>query len=216
MIENSNDKRLWRIIILIISASLITVAGFYLVKGLNLVNTYGFKNVLESYNQNAKIIYFIICFLQPIVLPLPEPVTIMGGSSVLGPEMGAMIGFSGTILGIMVMYFLAKFMGRSIVEKMVDKKLLDKFNKYIEKNETFIILALFILPILPDEVICMGSGLAKVNVYKFMGAAFVSKLITSISLSYSLELIKLDSRFIIVGVVAACALLLKKGKLQVR
>ena len=161
-----------------------------------------------------QIIYFMICFLQPIILPLPEPVTIMGGSTILGPLKGATIGFSGTILGIIVMFFIAKFARRSIINKIVDDEKLDKFNIYIQKNETLIILMLFILPILPDEVICIGAGLAKMNSYKFIGIAAISKLVTSISLAYSLELIKFNGNFIAISILLIIGtIIIKKIKL---
>ena len=71
----------------------------------------------------------------------------------------------------------------------------------IKKNETLVILMLFILPILPDEVICVGAGLAGIDAYKFIGIAALSKLITSFSLSYSLKLITFDIKTVMVGTV---------------
>ncbi|MCF0148254.1 MAG: TVP38/TMEM64 family protein [Clostridium sp.] len=164
-----------------------------------------------------QLIYFIICFLQPIILPLPEPVTIVGGSSVLGPFKAAVIGFCGTTLGIISMFFIAKFASRNVVNKLVNKEKLEKFNRYIQKNDTLIILMLFILPILPDEVICIGAGLAKLNSYKFIGIAAISKLFTSISLAYSIEIIKLNGNLIIVLILAvALGLVIKRRKLSTR
>ena len=124
--------------------------------------------MLSMYAEKEKLIYFLVCFLQPIILPLPEPVTIMGGSSLLGSQIGATIGFIGTFLGIISMFFASKYVGKAIVSKLVDEKKLEKFNKFIQKNEMLVILMLFILPILPDEVICVGSGIAGINTYKFI------------------------------------------------
>lgn len=166
---------------------------------------------------SEQLIYFIICFLQPIILPLPEPVTIVGGSSVLGPLKGALIGFCGTTIGIIVMFLIAKFASRNIINKIVNEKKLDKFNRYIQKNDTLIIIMLFILPILPDEVICIGAGLAKLNSYKFIGIAAISKLFTSISLSYSIEIIKLNGNLIIILIlVITLGLIIKRRKLSTR
>lgn len=166
---------------------------------------------------SEQLMYFIICFLQPIILPLPEPVTIVGGSSFLGPLRGAVIGFCGTTLGIIVMFFIAKFASRSIINKIVNDKKLYKFNRYLQKNDTLIIVMLFILPILPDEVICIGAGLAKFNSYKFIGIAAISKLFTSISLSYSIEIIKINGNLIIIStLVIIFGLIIKRRKLSTR
>ncbi|MBE6051494.1 MAG: VTT domain-containing protein [Clostridium sp.] len=154
--------------IYLLSVAALFVSGFYLIKFVSLVNEYGFQNMLSMYAEKEKLIYFLVCFLQPIILPLPEPVTIMGGSSLLGSQIGATIGFIGTFLGIISMFFASKYVGKAIVSKLVDEKKLEKFNKFIQKNEMLVILMLFILPILPDEVICVGSGIAGINTYKFI------------------------------------------------
>jgi uncharacterized membrane protein YdjX (TVP38/TMEM64 family) len=44
------------------------------------------------------------------------------------------------------------------------------------------------LPILPDEIICFGAGISRVSFMKFLIIAGVSKLITSFSLAYSVDL----------------------------
>lgn len=144
------------------------------------------------------VIYFFICFLQPIVLPLPEPLTIMTGSAVLGRLNGAILGFLGTTLGILTMYLISRFFGEKLVLKIVKKEKLESFNEYIRKNETLILLLLFIFPLLPDEVICIGSGIAKINGYKFFIVASISKIITAFTLSYSIELFNFDIQTLII------------------
>lgn len=147
------------------------------------------EDILIKYNEYASLIYFIICFLQPIVLPLPEPVTIMTGSLFLGRFNGATIGFLGTILGIISMFLFSRYASKSLLEKIIDYRKLEKFNKYIKKNETIIILLLFLFPILPDEAICVGAGVTKVNGYKFILIAIIAKLITAFTISYSINIL---------------------------
>lgn len=182
-------------------SNLIIFIIYYLTKIVVLTDYYGFKNILEQYGNKAELVYFGISLLQPIALPLPEPVTIMAGSSVFGAFKGALIGFSGTIIGIVSMYFFVRTTGAKFIDKFVSNKQIEKFNEYIKKNELIVILLLFILPILPDEAICMGAGLTKINSYKFISIAIISKLITSFSLSYSINIIKLNIFTLVIVVV---------------
>lgn len=193
MVRKDCSKSIKKIIISMLVLAIGVIAVFFFTKIVTLVNEYGFENLLSLYKEKAKLIYFLVCFLQPIILPLPEPVTIIGGSSLLGSQSGAAIGFIGTFLGIISMFFASKYAGKAIVSKLIDENKLEKFNKFIKANEMLVILMLFILPILPDEVICVGAGLAGINAYKFIGVAAVSKLITSVSLSYSLQLIRFNA-----------------------
>ncbi|MDV4150888.1 VTT domain-containing protein [Clostridium sp. AL.422] len=161
-----------------------------------------------EYKENSMLIYFFVCFLQPIILPLPEPATIMTGSLILGNFNGAIIGFSGTILGIVCMFLFSRYASQKLVKKIINNSKVERFNEYIKENEMLIILLLFILPILPDEVICMGTAITKINGYKFIIIAIISKLITAFTLSYSIELFTLIPISIIIIVLIFTSLII--------
>lgn len=159
-----------------------------------------------------KLIYFFVCFLQPIILPIPEPVTIMAGSNAFGPIQGALIGFLGTTLGIITMFFIGKVASDKFISKLVSKEAIKKFDMYRKKHENLVILGLFILPILPDEIICIGGGLAKINSFKFITIAITSKIITSISLAFSVTLFDISlSKIIIIGMIIIISIVFIKS-----
>lgn len=162
-----------------------------------------------------ELIYFIVCFLQPIILPIPEAVTVMSGSSLIGPLKATILGFIGTTLGIITMFTLSKYASNKIRNKFADNSKIEKFNSYIQRNEIIILVFLFVLPILPDEIICIGAGLVRINTIKFITLATVSKLISSISLAYSVELFSIDINIIIIFVIlAAIVNLIRKYKIN--
>lgn len=197
MIEMTNNKKTGLIIMFAV-ISIIMLAIYITREILGISDFAGLQKFLLSNERMAKYIYFIICFLQPIILSIPEPVTIISGSSVFGPFEGAVIGFIGTILGIIVMFLLSRFASKRFIAKLIDSDKLEKFNRYMKRNEIIVLSVLFIFPILPDEIICAGSGLTKINGYKFMVIAVISKLITSFSLSYSLKIMKVDLNSILI------------------
>ena len=51
-----------------------------------------------------EIIYFILCFIQPIIVATPEAVSVMGASIALGSLKAFTIGLMGTVFGIIFMY----------------------------------------------------------------------------------------------------------------
>ncbi len=79
--------------------SILIIIGVLCVARDKLFN-YNLSNMLVKYSEKSIFIYFVICFLQPIILPFPEPITIITGSLVFGKFNGAIVGFLGTILGI--------------------------------------------------------------------------------------------------------------------
>ena len=133
---------------------------------------------IKLYKNFGFIIYFMICLLQPIILPIPEAVTLTSGSVIFGPLLGFTLGFLGTILGIYTMFILTR-LGKYKLE-ISDNKYILKFNKLVSKNENFILALLFIFSILPDEFICIGAGLSKIDFKKFALIAFISKFLTTL------------------------------------
>jgi uncharacterized membrane protein YdjX (TVP38/TMEM64 family) len=178
------------VVIYFFAIILIVFATFYLTKLLVLTDMYGFENLLKQDENTAKFIYVVICFAQPIILPIPEVVTIAGASAVFGPVTAISLGFLGTLAGIVVMYLIARFGGQRIVSKLVKKEHLNKYQNFVQKNEVLFLAIMFIIPILPDEIVCIGAGLGRVTLRRFLLIAAVSKLFTATTFAYSVELAK--------------------------
>jgi uncharacterized membrane protein YdjX (TVP38/TMEM64 family) len=193
----SKNKKLLKItkvaLVAFCSFIFIVLLIFYLTKFLVLTDTYGIENVLRGNLSAAKLLFFLICFAQPIILPLPEAVTIPAGSAVFGPLVAACLGFLGTLLGIVAMFFIARIGGTKLVSKLVKEKHLKKYQEYVGENETLILALMFIVPILPDEIICVGAGIGGVSFKRFLFIASISKFITSSLLAFSVQFAKMLS-----------------------
>ncbi|MGG4492273.1 TVP38/TMEM64 family protein [Metabacillus idriensis] len=163
---------------------------FYSTRFMVMMDANGIESVLGGNKLLAKLVFVLLCFLQPIILPLPEALTVPAGSAVFGSFTAAYLSFFGTISGIAVMFLLARLGGQKLALKFVKEKHLRSYQAYLGKNETAILFLLFIIPVLPDEIICMGAGLSGVAFRRFFMVASISKLLTASSLSYSLELAK--------------------------
>ncbi|MGP4081209.1 TVP38/TMEM64 family protein [Pseudalkalibacillus sp. R45] len=164
---------------------------YYLTKFAALTDAHGIENVLRANESSAKLIFFLICMVQPIILPIPEAVTIGAGSAVFGPFSAAILGFLGTIIGLITMFYIVRYGGQKLISKLVKEKHLDKYREYVGKNETAILVLLFIIPILPDEIICVGAGIGAVTFKKFFIIASIAKFFTSSLLAYSVHLAQL-------------------------
>jgi len=162
MTKRNHLLKINRMILFYLGAVLLLVlAIFYVTKVMVFTDAYGFEGLLKEHLQTAKYIFFFISFAQPILLPIPEAVTIPGASAVFGPAVAAAIAFPGTLLGISTMFFAARYGGRKFISKFIKEEQLDKYQQYVSKNETVIMFLLFIIPILPDEIICVGAGIGQ-------------------------------------------------------
>lgn len=167
---------------------LLVLAIFYVTKVVVFIDAYGFEGLLSEHLDTAKYIFFFLSFAQPILLPIPEAVTIPGASAAFGPAAAAAIAFSGTLLGVSAMFFAARYWGGKFISKLIKEEQLKKYQQYVVKNETLIMFLLFIIPILPDEIICVGAGIGQVSPKRFLLIASISKFFTATLLAYSVEL----------------------------
>lgn len=145
-------------------------------------------DIEEFFRENEEqgmLIYLLINFIQPIFLPTPEAITTMAGSAIFGPGPAFVLGFLGTLSGIMVMYGLVRLFGERIIRGIVKEKNLQRFNKYIRKQEILFLSIFFIFPVVSDEVVVLGSVLAGIRFQSFFVVATIAKLITQFIYSYS-------------------------------
>ncbi|MGD6962241.1 TVP38/TMEM64 family protein [Fictibacillus phosphorivorans] len=166
------------------------MAAIFLTYGLSrmivTLDNKGLETILTENLELAKLIYFSVCYAQPIILPVPEIVTVVAGSAALGPFTAFILGFMGAVLGILTMFYLSRTFGMKMVQRLVNEKQLDQYHRFVKKNEMWIIVFLFIVPVLPDEIICVGAGVSGVKTRRFIMIAVLAKLVTTFSLAYSL------------------------------
>lgn len=177
-------KQMWKVTF---SLFLIFVLVYYISFGLVLYDTYGLERLLARYEGQATWVFATFSFLQPIALPVPEAVSIPIGSVALGPLRAAVVGSISTTLGIFVMYGLARF-GRERIMRWVNEEKLATYDRYVERYGVGVLLVLFIIPILPDEIICLAAGFSRVPFPRFAVIAFGAKLVTSFGLAYSVSI----------------------------
>lgn len=108
------------------------------------------------------IVYFILCFLQPICLLTPEATTIYLGVSTLGGVKAFFIGLAGILLGILFMYKVTFFLGNKYLKKVINSKKFKAYQKYMSSNPFLTTGILFAIPVIPDEIICIGSALGNI------------------------------------------------------
>ena len=149
---------------------------------------YGFEYLLQEYGDNAFWLFCLICFLQPILLPVPEPVTILAGSAILGAPTAFIASYLGTVGGIVVMYSAARYGGGYLCQKKGRSKALERYYHYVDRFGVWILLLLLIFPVLPDEIICLGAGLSRIPPKRFLPIVAASKLASSFCLAFLPEL----------------------------
>ncbi len=151
--------------------------GFILVRdefGI-LSNREAFENFVSSFGTLAPLAIIFAIIIEVIVAPLPGFVPVISAGFIFGPFEGAIYTYIGNIIGSALMFWISRKLGRIIILRFIDEKQLDKYEIIIAKREN-ILLALYIFPLIPIDVISGAFGLSAIKFKKFIGvisAAFV-------------------------------------------
>lgn len=129
--------------------------------------------------------YIIMCLLQPVCWPFPEISTILIGQVLLGPHKAFLIGYVCILIGIIFMYKITFHLSEKYLKKFKEKDSFKKYQNYILKNEILATTVLFIIPVLPDEVICIGSAIIGIKFSLFLSIALFAKAVSVGMVAYS-------------------------------
>lgn len=130
-------------------------------------------------------IYFILCFLQPICLPLPEATTILLGTETLNPNEAFIIGLIGIMLGITFLYKITFHLSKKYLNKIKKSSKYKTYKKYISYNPILTMGILFSIPVIPDEIICIGAAIGEIPFKVVFPIALFSKIISIGMITYS-------------------------------
>jgi uncharacterized membrane protein YdjX (TVP38/TMEM64 family) len=127
----------------------------------------GIKEYINSFGIFGPIVYMIMFS----VIPSGSIIAIAGGMA-FGMYLGTLYTTLGALLGSTTAFYIARFLGREAVEKILKGKM-QSFEEGIEKRGFLIILILRLIPIIPFNVISYGAGLTKVKFLDYIVATMI-------------------------------------------
>ena len=139
MIEINKKSLLTKIVLVLV------VFGIYLfvkpvnsfinqmVHYLSMLDLDSLKEYILSFGVWAPIISFILMILQSIAAPLPAFLITFANAALFGWVKGAILSWSSAMVGAAVCFFIAKYLGRDVVEKLTSKFAIESVDSFFEK-----------------------------------------------------------------------------------
>ena len=149
------------------------------------------QKFIMGFGTAAGIIFVLIQIIQVIIPVIPCGVSCVAGVIVFGAGMGFVYNYVGICIGSMLVFLIAKRYGRALMVKMFDKKLIDKYESWTEKNGRFtklFALAIF-LPVAPDDFLCYLAGTTRMKLKTFTAVILLGKPLSIAAYSMGLNLI---------------------------
>jgi uncharacterized membrane protein YdjX (TVP38/TMEM64 family) len=174
-------------------AFLLIISTIFMVKGFIDGHFDSFDSLrayINSFGVWAPVMLTLIQALQVVIPVLPGFLGCIVGAALFGAAGGFWVNFIGISAGSIAAYWLARWLGISIVNKIFP---MEKYGSYIEKIQksksyTVILFLSILLPLAPDDFLCYFSGLINMSAKKFTAIIIITKpwciLIYSIFFAY--------------------------------
>lgn len=170
----------------------IPVAGFVW----GIVDPKDFEAVKSLWRQRADdwgvwapVMFVLAQVAQVVVTPLSHYTVGLVGGFLFGTTYGAILNWTGRVIGHTLAFFIAKKLGRVIVKKFVPEESFKKFEYFFSeksggKLQASILFLIFFLPLLPDDELSYIAGIAGLKTKYFMLANIFGQTGGALSLAY--------------------------------
>ena len=109
--------------------------------------------------------FVLLQFLQVTFLPIPSTISTLAGVLIYGPFQAALLSLAGIMLGSILAFWLGRQFGRKLVVFMVGEETCKKWTDFLT-NAKYSFVVMMVLPIFPDDVLCLVAGLTNMT-WKF-------------------------------------------------
>jgi uncharacterized membrane protein YdjX (TVP38/TMEM64 family) len=169
-----------------IAAALIIIIAYFMIKygkRLTHLRIRHVRSYILSYGKFASIIFVLIYSLKPILLVVPVlPLSIVAGS-VFGPYKALLLSMIGCFTSATLAFFLAKFLGRSFVDKLLKGKAM-KLDSNIEKHGALIMGIMRLSFVFPYDPLSYAAGLTKMKYKDFILGTMIGIFPEMVSYSF--------------------------------
>ena len=135
------------------------------------------EKLQRRFGNYVYIAVIVVEFLQVTFVPLPSSLVTGAAYYVCGQNPWLAIIFSciGLWLGSFFAFFLGRTFGIKLVKWIAGEKMLLKYNDLIKGKDKIMLIYMFILPVFPDDVLCMIAGLTTMSYVGFILVQLVSR-----------------------------------------
>ena len=111
--------------------------------------------------------FFVVQLLSVVLAPIPSNLTAAAGGLLFGTWPAFFLTYGAVMAGSLLVFWLARTLGRDFVDRVVSRKLAEKYQKGIREKTTVFLALAFLLPYFPDDMLCILAGLTPITFGRF-------------------------------------------------
>jgi uncharacterized membrane protein YdjX (TVP38/TMEM64 family) len=139
---------------------------------------------IRSYGIYAVGISFLLMMFQSILAPLPAFLITFANAAIFGWWQGAILSWTSSMAGAALCFYIAKILGRDVVEKLTSKIAMDSADRFFEKYGKYAIVICRLLPFVSFDFVSYAAGLTSMRFLPFVIATGIGQLPATVVYSY--------------------------------
>ncbi|MFM9278682.1 TVP38/TMEM64 family protein [Paenibacillus jiagnxiensis] len=163
-----------------------------------------FRDYILSTGNLGPIIFILFQILQTVIAPIPGEVIQIAGGYIYGVLLGTFYTTAGMLLGAVIAFYFARFLGGTLIENLLKKKRSQWMAGMVDNKKFSIFLfIMFIIPGLPKDLFVYAAGLSPIKPLRFFMILLVARfpwLLASVSIGSNIYQKNYVSTIIISGV----------------
>ena len=112
---------------------------------------------------------------------------------------GAALSWASAMVGALLCFYIAQFLGRDVVEKLTSKMALESVDAFFERHGAYAILIARLLPFISFDVVSYAAGLTSMKLRSFLVATGIGQLPATLVYSYVGGMLTGDAKTAVYG-----------------
>lgn len=154
----------------------------------------------------APVVSFLLMLLQSVIAPLPAFIITFANAGIFGWVKGAILSWSSAMAGAALCFYIARILGRNVVEKLTSKTAIKKIDDFFQRYGKFAILIARLLPFISFDIVSYAAGLTSIGFWEFFIATGIGQLPATIIYSYIGGMLTGTAKTFVVGLLILFAL----------
>lgn len=175
----------------------------FLIKALGLDNLNTIKSLLND-NIWGSVFYVALLAFQVVFVPINALILIIPAMMTFGAIKTFFLSFIALMIGSCIAYYIGKIFGINVLNFFAGGSQAEKLQKALSKNGKFVLPLFLLIPIFPDELICMLAGIAKLNFGYFVIVSIVTRIIDLSSICFIGAILPMQGWWLVLWIVLIC------------
>lgn len=161
---------------------------------------------MEQYGPATAAVSFLLMVFQSVIAPLPAFMITITNANLFGWWQGAILSWASAMAGAALCFWIARVLGRGVVEKLAGKKGIAQAEDYFKRYGKHTILVCRLLPFVSFDWVSYFAGLTSMSFLDFLIATGVGQLPATIVYSYVGGMLTGGARLLMMGLLILFAL----------